>query len=207
MLAKKKREMTRNLGFGGIRQSELLQPDPCAASRKVINVDDRKESLDNCALKLITTEYVTECSTDDGASASGQSKGHTLPVGISKEVFFGDTTQMREGAPALGIEPTTFGQPRFDSAGKGNIHVITAEQQMVTNRHTLKLKLAFPLSHRNQTEIRGPTADITHEDRISGPELILPRICMRREPRIECRLRFFEKRDTRESSLLGGLDG
>src|SRR3954451_19477434 len=71
------------------------------------------------------------------------------------------------------------------------IHIISAEQQMLAHCHAFQLQLTRLLGNRYQTEVCCSAANIDNQDEVSGFYLLAP-ICISLDPCIEGGLRFFD---------------
>ena len=161
-LAQEQLHMTGNLSFRRIRQAKFLQPDPRTAPWSRLRLDTRKETFQYNLFYFLSSQGIGKCSSNYGTAPPCQRHRHTRTIHVSKQIFFCHTTEMRQRMPPLGVKTTTFGQSRFHHPRKGNIHIVTAEQEVIAYRKTFELELRFPFGHADETQVRCSTTDITH---------------------------------------------
>src|SRR6266545_2253536 len=96
--------------------------------------------------------------------------------------------------PSLRIKTTAFSKPRFHQSSQRDVHVVTAEKQVVTDRDPLELELGLAFSHHNQTHVGSAAAYVTHQNQTACVQMRLPGIRMRGQPGVKPGLRLFEQR-------------
>ena len=72
----------------------------------------RKKAIEHNVFQLCTRESVAERTAHNRASAPGQRQRHTGAIGISKQIFLGNSAEMGQRLPALSVQTTTFGEAR-----------------------------------------------------------------------------------------------
>src|SRR5713101_7598732 len=164
MLAEKKSQVPRNFRLGGVRQTKFLQPYPRSTPGYSVRIDTREEAVKHHLLDLCACHSITERAADYSAAAASKCQGDTLLVRIGKQVFFRHAAEVSESMPPLRIKTTAFSKPRFHQSSQSDVHVVTAEEQVVTDRGPLELELGFAFGHRNQTHVGSATAYVTYQN-------------------------------------------
>ena len=107
-----------------------------------------------------------------------------------------------------GVQALAFGcQTLVDRVRQSQIHVVAAQQDVITDRHAGQLEFALFFVDGNEREVGGSAADIDDQDDFAGPNLFAKLITHRLTPRIESGLGFLNQCDLRASSAVGGLEG
>ena len=96
------------------------------------------------------------------------------------------------------------GELRLYGSREREIHVVAAEQDVLSDCDALKAKLAAFFRYRDQRKVSGAAADIDDEDQIAYPDLLAP-VRVAFDPRIKSCLRFFEKDDVLVARLFRGV--
>src|SRR5574341_1067239 len=134
MLAEKKSQVPGNFRLGGVGQAKFLQPHSRSTPGYGVRIDAREEAVQHDLLDLCACYSITERAADYSAAAASKCQGNALPVRIGKQVFFRHAAEMSEGMPPLRIKTPAFSKPRFHQSSQSDVHVVTAEEQVVTDR-------------------------------------------------------------------------
>src|SRR5437016_4813326 len=81
-----------------------------------------------------------------------------------------------------------------DHVSERQIHIVAAEQDVITDRDPLQCERAVLLDRVNQRKIAGATADIDNQHAVTGSELAAPTLAVLLDPGIQGRLRLFQQR-------------
>ena len=104
---------------------------------------------------------------------------------------------MREGGELVAVEGDAALALELGghTVGKGEIHIVTAQEGMLADRDALQLQLAAVIGDRDQAQVGGATADVADQHDIAVPDLVTPGLAMLLEPGVEGRLWFLEQAD------------
>jgi len=74
---------------------------------------------------------------------------------------------------------------------------------VLADRDAVEEDLPLPAGRTaDQGEVAGPAADVADEDRLAGFDALVPGRALRRDPRVERRLRFLDEHDAAEPGAL-----
>ena len=80
-----------------------------------------------------------------------------------EQILLGHAAALPQAAHLPGVELGTFGsKPLLHSIGQGQVHVVTAKQDVLADGHPLQFQLATLIRDRDQAEVGGAAADIAH---------------------------------------------
>ena len=125
----------------------------------------------------------------------------------AEQRLFRHATGLGEHAVLHGIEPGGAGQLRLHELGKGEVHVVAAQEQMIADRLANEADFALLLDRLDQAEVAGAAADI--DDETAGARLQAANFLGRvdRQPAVKRGLRLFEQRQVLQSRPPSRLDG
>jgi hypothetical protein len=98
-----------------------------------------------------------------------------------------------------------FGETLRDYAGKRQIDIIAAQQDMLADGDAVERQLAVAFGDGDEREIGGAAADIDDQDEVAHLHALAP-IGVPLDPRVERGLRLFEQGDIAISGLFGGFE-
>jgi len=101
-----------------------------------------------------------------------------------------------QGFPTIRAHGTArSGELRLDLPGQGQIDVVAAQDQVVSNGNPLETGASFDVPQDNQGEIGGTAAHIADQDQLAGLNVLTPVVFMLHEPAVKSRQGFFEQND------------
>ena len=124
----------------------------------------------------------------------------------AKQRFLHRTADAHERAPSSRVQLSIPGQTHLflDEMSQCQIQIIPAQNQMIPHRDAMKMYFAISGSKgANQREIARSTADVAHQDFLSGSHLRFPTLFLIVQPCVKSRLRFFNKHDLPQPRLHG----
>src|SRR4029077_2879525 len=77
----------------------------------------------------------------------------------------------------------------LQKARKRQVHVVAAQQDMVTNGDAFQRQFAILFGNHNEAEISRATADVAHENEVADFDAVAPGITLAFQPRIKGGLR------------------
>ena len=106
--------------------------------------------------------------------------------------------------PPPAVELPVVGETLLDVPGEREVQVVAAQQQVVADRHAVKLQVArlLVLAHADQREVARPPADVANQDFLPRRDPPTPVVRVPVDPGVERRLRFFEQHHPRQARSL-----
>src|SRR5258707_14316882 len=109
---------------------------------------------------------------------------------------------MPQAVQLPGIDAVAGGfKALLESARQRQIHVVTAEQDVVANGDAFQRQFAVLFGNHNEAEISGASTDVAHENQVADLDSSAPSIALAVKPCVERCLRLFQQRDV----LITGL--
>ena len=199
--------MAGDAGIADIRQPHLVQTASSAAGRFAFVEDEREEAVEENLPEVVDRQVRGLRAADDLPAAAHHGHGVRRRRIRREQGLLRLPTCLREQAILDGIESASARQLRLDVLGKGEVHVVAAEQQMVADRLAEEAELAVLLVRLNQTDVGGAAADVDDQTEIAGPDAGGVLDGMTCEPAIKCGLWLFEEREVSKAGLASGIDG
>src|SRR5262249_55413795 len=137
--------------------------------------DERKKTIDGRASHLVARELRAQGTPEKSRSAGGDDDRRGLESGVCEEPLLGDATRVYETrvlspvrGPALDLELVP------DEMRKRKVHIVAAKKNVIAHGNPHQVEGPVFLHDGNRAEIRGPTADVDHQDDVARPELLAP---------------------------------
>ena len=99
-----------------------------------------------------------------------------------------------------------FGQRAGDRVGQGQVHVVSAQQDVLADGQPREDQVAPFILDGDQGEVGRSAADVADQDDVAGLHLLAPFFALAGKPGVKRSLRLFEQRDILEPGLGGRLD-
>ncbi len=115
---------------------------------------------------------------------------------------------MPEPVELPGVDLVSGGlEPLLRESREREVHIVAAEQDVLSDRDALEGEIAVTLRDRDQAEVRGPATNVADEDQVSDRNAAAPGVAEAVNPRIESSLRFLQQSHLRQPRSGGGLHG
>ena len=145
-------------------------------------------------------------STEIGILLAGRAFG-------GQERFLGVAAGVPQGDRLPGIElGPLFGEAGGDEVGQGQVHVVAADQEVISHGHAAEDQFAAFLGHGHQREVGRAAAHVADQQRIAQLQGPPPAVAAIGQPGIDGRLRLFQQDEIvgqpgRQGRLAGQLAG
>ena len=191
-----------------VRQTQLRQATSGAAEGWVRHRHLREEAFQQALRQLFTGDLGADGPADQLGASAGHHHGHRGHRGVGQQRFFGLATSMcqRPGLPGVQLRALA-GQLARHAVGQCQVHVVAAQQNVVTHRHALQGQFAVLGQHGHQRQIGGATADIDHQDEVAALHLVAPLPLAALDPAVQGRLWLFQQGQMRVARKLRRFGG
>lgn len=192
---------------GGIREAEFLEAG-AATSGFVAEGDLGKETIHEEFDGFGVGEFGGESAADEARTCGGDIDGEAFWGRVAEQAFLHVLAAADENGPGARVEFGVGTEPVFEVMGKGEVEVIAAENEMITDGVAVESDLAvIARLHLDEREIGSTAADIADEDFVAGLEALIPIGAVGMDPGVKSGLRFLEENDAGEMSAVGCSDG
>ena len=165
-----------------------------------IDVDERKEAVENGGLDVIPFEIKGFQRREDGASFARDGDLHRLGSVFGKQFLLRAAALLAEARP---LPLRKFRLPRcFRDVRERHVHVVAAQQQMFADGLAAERVVVFDFDDR---QIRRAAADIDDQHDVADGDFLFPIRLIGGQPCVESGQRLFNQRQFGKAGLAGGL--
>ena len=199
--AEKLRDVPRDLRLGGERQAPLARREVRGRPRPRGGGDGREEAVEHDRLHLGARERRREGAADDTGPASRHRDPRLDERRVGQELLLGGATAADERVKPRRVEGAAGADARLDRARERDVHVVPAEEQVLSHRHAFESELAAARARRDQRQVGGAAADVDHEDERMRRHAGTPVRLVAHEPGVERGLWLFEEDDVGKAGV------
>ena len=200
--------MARDRRVLGVGQTELRERGARAAERACVGLDQREKALEQDALEIFARELGVEGPADQLGAATRDGDGRAREVEVAEQLFLGNARGLREGGGLHRVErAAVFLQLRAQPVREREIHVVAAEQDVLTDCDALEGQLAVLLAHGDQREVAGAAADVDDQDGVVHADLPAPVALRAGHPAVQGGLWLLEQHGVPETCGARGFGG
>ncbi|EAU63646.1 conserved hypothetical protein, partial [Stigmatella aurantiaca DW4/3-1] len=190
----------------GVGQRHLGQAGAARGAGQLRDGRGGKEAIGEQPVQLLPGQLRAQRAADERRAPARNGDGGAAQGGIRVERLLGLAAAIGQGVELPRIELLALGgQLLGQGVGQRQVHVVAAQQDVVSHGHADQLHLSLPLAHGDDGEVRGAAAHIHHEDDLAGLHLLPEGLALRFQPRIERRLGLLQQGEVRDASGLRGL--
>ena len=197
-------QIARNGGIGRIRQAEFTESGT-SPHRHIIHRNSRQKPIHQEAFHLRAGHFGLKTPPDQTTAGRRQGNRHRFRCRIPQQTLLGLATQPYQHTPLARRQFASTRQPGFQVVGQRQVQIVPSQNEVFPHGDTAKRHPPGAIRHRlHQREIRRSSAHIAHQHPLPRTQARFPFARMRRHPRVECGLRFLQKRDASEPRLRNG---
>src|SRR4029077_1152420 len=125
--------------ISSIGQAQFLKSDPTPPDRHFVTSHLREESFDQDAIELFAQQLRLNRAANQLASFAQQRDILLLALGMFEQMLFRGAALVPQDLQLIGIDAMAFGfEFLLQQSGERKVHVVAAQQDMLTNRNTLQ---------------------------------------------------------------------
>src|SRR5271165_162011 len=201
-LRQKTGQVFRNRSIGSVRQPEFLKSASPLSHRHLGTGYLRKETFYQHAVQILTQQFCLDRAADQFASFAQQRYVLLLRFGMLEQILLRCPALVPEPLQLIRVNTMPLSlQLLLQQSCQGKVHVVAAQQDVLSDRNPLQRQVAVFFRHRNQAEIGGAASYVAHQYQVADFDALAPTVALALKPRIESRLRFFEKGHPLETRL------
>ncbi len=181
---------------GLVRQTDVLETGNRLPLGPIRGRAFRKEPVDNKITSLFRGQFRRNRSADQRTSAPQDGNGVLVDAVASEQLFL----RVPAGVPERNALPRVKGMSLLlkfggDVMGQRQIHVVAAEQQVVSDRQPLQAQFPVSVVQADQREVGRAATDVDHQHHVASGHQVTPVVFGRRKASIHRRLRLFQQHE------------
>ena len=186
--------MTRDGAVALEGQAQFAKPRGAPPLRFLGQIARREEALDEQLAGGIALQINADRARHKLAPPAQH--GHRMLLGraLGQQRLLRISTRMpeRDGLPRVEFD-AFFRKSGGGEMGQGQVHVVAADQRMISDRDSAEGKLAPFVGDADEREIGRASADVADQQRIADAQAFAPGVAHVGQPRIERGLRLFQQ--------------
>ncbi len=188
--------MAGNGRVGLVRQAQFAEAGSRPPGRTIADLAMREEAVDQELPDALPIDFRGDRAADQPAAAAEHGDGILFagrPFG-GQQRFLGVAAGVPQGDRLPGVElGSLFGKAAGDEMGQGQVHVVAADQQVISHGHAAQHQFAAFLGHGHQREVGRAAAHVADQQRIAQLQGPPPAVAAIGQPGIDGRLRLFQQ--------------
>src|SRR5262249_41645910 len=150
-----------------IRQSYLREAGPTRGRRRIGNGSAWEKAFDEDFFEALAREVGLYRATDQGRTATGDRNWEFFRFCVGKQTLFSLTTGVRQCRELPRIKFFSTGREFLvERVRECKVHVVPAQQNMITHREARELDISMAFGDRDQRKVTRAPTDIYDQDHI-----------------------------------------